>query len=372
MTTKKKNVRKADAESPPLPDDVIREILSFLPVKSLLRFTCVCKSWKLIISNPQFVKLHLRRSSANMADFTHIQLLSEVCNDFDDEDFESQGHLYYATPGFTLLGTCNGMISFIKWKYTLEYTPRTCWICFWNPTTKLWSRVSPPLSFHDKQHPSYKTFGFRYDGVNDTYKVVVAYAEEHQQSVVNVYDMGGSCWRRIQSFPDGVPNEVSVNHWTRPQEGVYVGDTLNWVFKLNTHLSAIVSLDLVTEKQSQMSLPYFSPSSKYLKLILGALKDSLCVLHNVDGRRFVIWHMKEFGAHESWIQLFNFDFKIHLINPFGFVLSENDEVLMMSREEVVLYNQRDDIFKVKSGLGWDMDFSYCSVQNYVESLVSPR
>src|ERR1044072_877739 len=47
-----------------LPDNLIVEALSWLPVKSLTRFRCVCKSWNaLITSNPTFIHLHLQRSA---------------------------------------------------------------------------------------------------------------------------------------------------------------------------------------------------------------------------------------------------------------------------------------------------------------------
>ncbi|KAL6133793.1 hypothetical protein ACLB2K_066026 [Fragaria x ananassa] len=40
-------------------EDVIAEILARLPVKSLKRFRCVCKSWRDLISHSYFVKEHL-------------------------------------------------------------------------------------------------------------------------------------------------------------------------------------------------------------------------------------------------------------------------------------------------------------------------
>ncbi|MCI34852.1 F-box/kelch-repeat protein, partial [Trifolium medium] len=52
--------------SPPLPTlpfELIVEILSKLPVKSLMQFQCVCKSWKSLISDPNFAKKHLRMST---------------------------------------------------------------------------------------------------------------------------------------------------------------------------------------------------------------------------------------------------------------------------------------------------------------------
>ncbi|CAM6083956.1 unnamed protein product [Calypogeia fissa] len=40
-----------------LPDDVIERILSWLPIRNLFTFRCVCKKWKNIVSNPSFLQL---------------------------------------------------------------------------------------------------------------------------------------------------------------------------------------------------------------------------------------------------------------------------------------------------------------------------
>ncbi|PNX63542.1 F-box/kelch-repeat protein, partial [Trifolium pratense] len=50
---------------PTLPFDLIPEILSRLPVKILLQFGCVCKSWKSLISDPKFAKKHLSHSTTH-------------------------------------------------------------------------------------------------------------------------------------------------------------------------------------------------------------------------------------------------------------------------------------------------------------------
>ena len=43
-----------------LPDDIVLNILSRLPVKSLLRFRCVCKTWVSSITTPNFISTHLK------------------------------------------------------------------------------------------------------------------------------------------------------------------------------------------------------------------------------------------------------------------------------------------------------------------------
>uniref|UniRef100_A0ACD5XDI7 Uncharacterized protein n=1 Tax=Avena sativa TaxID=4498 RepID=A0ACD5XDI7_AVESA len=56
--------RSAAGASTPLPppsSDVVFEILSWLPLRSLSRSRCVCKSWRALISNPAFVAAHRSR-----------------------------------------------------------------------------------------------------------------------------------------------------------------------------------------------------------------------------------------------------------------------------------------------------------------------
>ncbi|KAL5787349.1 hypothetical protein ACOSP7_004298 [Xanthoceras sorbifolium] len=43
-----------------LPEDMIIEILSILPVKSLIRFRCVSKSWYALVRSSSFISKHLK------------------------------------------------------------------------------------------------------------------------------------------------------------------------------------------------------------------------------------------------------------------------------------------------------------------------
>ncbi|XP_071713366.1 F-box protein At5g65850-like [Rutidosis leptorrhynchoides] len=55
-------VRKSEVS---FPIEIIQEIVSRLPVKSILQFRSVCKPWLSLISDPSFTKLHLTRSTVN-------------------------------------------------------------------------------------------------------------------------------------------------------------------------------------------------------------------------------------------------------------------------------------------------------------------
>ncbi|RDX75115.1 hypothetical protein CR513_45050, partial [Mucuna pruriens] len=77
-TTKRSElVSPISVESPSLSislDDMTREIFLELPMRSLLQFRSICKSWKTLISNAQFAKDHLHTSTAN-PNMAHLQLV---------------------------------------------------------------------------------------------------------------------------------------------------------------------------------------------------------------------------------------------------------------------------------------------------------
>ncbi|KAL6146542.1 hypothetical protein ACLB2K_057220 [Fragaria x ananassa] len=56
---------KKAAELSKFPKEIMVEVLSRLPPKSLMRFKCVCKSWQCLISNSNFAAKHLSASKRN-------------------------------------------------------------------------------------------------------------------------------------------------------------------------------------------------------------------------------------------------------------------------------------------------------------------
>ncbi|XP_039683334.1 F-box/kelch-repeat protein At5g15710 isoform X2 [Medicago truncatula] len=113
MNTQLPNLRRLRSQSnlPPsetLPDEVMAEILSRLPVRSLMQIKCVCKSWNTIISDPKFIKMHLNRSARN----PNFSVVSYETPSFDDDD-----HRFVPFPAGSLLD--NPHITFPKDPYYL-------------------------------------------------------------------------------------------------------------------------------------------------------------------------------------------------------------------------------------------------------------
>lgn len=108
-----------------LPDEIIADVLSRLPVKSLMRFRCVCKSWRTLISNPQFIKMHLNRVNQDVNGCCKRVLLSSLPlrsvdyearnNDVDDVsvvlDFLTRVPEYAAA--VEIAGSCNGLVCLV-------------------------------------------------------------------------------------------------------------------------------------------------------------------------------------------------------------------------------------------------------------------
>nr|AFK35561.1 unknown [Lotus japonicus] len=211
-----------------LPWEIQVEILSWLPVKTLMQFKCVCKSWKSLISNDKlFKKNHLHKSARNNHCLFTLQV-GEGCYHDEDED-----HCLVPCPvrrlvedpsslidedgccnlkgKYWLIDSCNGLVCFrYTWGYTwgYDYLQGRCRFRFWNPATRLWSKKSPTLIM-DRM-----LFGFGYDDSSDTYKVVGIAISLRGHWETAVYCMGDSCLREISSKPSLGLSPMTHWHWT--------------------------------------------------------------------------------------------------------------------------------------------------------------
>ncbi|KAI8556194.1 hypothetical protein RHMOL_Rhmol05G0233100 [Rhododendron molle] len=383
-------------DSPPLPDlppEIIAAVLSRLPVKSLLRLRCVCKSWRSLISNPKFVKTHLSLASAN-TDYSNHRLilnssypctdvkscsLSSILNEKSDSAVQLDCPFKGPNFGVKIWGCCDGLVCI--------GTGRE--VCIWNPSTGKYKGLP---DFVEMSYICYSWFGFGYDEGIDDYKVVGFFFGDHGsgfETKVKVYALRSDSWRRIEGYTHGIPEEAS---------GTFLNRALHWIHwpGYATSNDIIVSLDLVKETYGEFSAPEYRHGYFHL-LTLGVLNGCLCMLCNYYDDCFEVWVMKEYGMRDSWTKLVVIPYVSHPLNhphdstelyilengevledigspyngtPYSapLCLLENGEVLLVATTHLDRYNPKDGTF------------SYPVIHNcspcftaypYIESLVSP-
>ncbi|KAK1367158.1 F-box domain-containing protein [Heracleum sosnowskyi] len=159
--------------TPYLTEHLVSEILSRLPVKTLLQYRCVSKPWCSLIDSPRFAKTHLKRSIECQ---TNIGVVVRGCVsysvDFDSLDNGTANAVEIDEPLKTLLsdtgvvGTCNGLHCLFK---IVEAD-----MFLWNPATRKCKKLPrAPTDFRRPFEFNWSSLsGFGYDAVNDDYKVL--------------------------------------------------------------------------------------------------------------------------------------------------------------------------------------------------------
>ncbi|TKY53299.1 SWI/SNF-related matrix-associated actin-dependent regulator of chromatin [Spatholobus suberectus] len=140
--------------SPPvLPEELFVEILSWVPVKALMRFRCVSKWWNSLVFDPTFVKLHLQRTSKNtQVLLTFDNYESKYCAPCSIHGLleNPSSTIYGCHPfkhGYRLLGVCNGLVCLLD-SYRGNGFVGYC-VRFWNPATRVISEDSPHTQNND-------------------------------------------------------------------------------------------------------------------------------------------------------------------------------------------------------------------------------
>ncbi|KAF5441920.1 hypothetical protein F2P56_037130 [Juglans regia] len=278
-----------------LPENVIVEILLRLPVKSLVRFRCVSKRWRSLISDSRFAKSQFRRASERSQ-----RLLITSGSEIRSLDCEALFE-HSTTPSVlavpfqkrgryvSIIGSCNGLVC------VALYSHRDFYI--WNPSTGNYRKLPDPgisLRGHIYRH------GFGYDPSTDDYKLLVANFRKppSRESEGKVFSFKRNSWKRIlRGLEDPGRADDSA--------GILCNGSLHWHLRpypdpLSGHKIRV--FDLAEEKFHEMPMPsveLFGDCGYELVDTLRNLGECLCF--NVSMSGFMeIWGMLEYGVIESW------------------------------------------------------------------------
>ncbi|CAI9109039.1 OLC1v1008776C1 [Oldenlandia corymbosa var. corymbosa] len=157
-----------------LPQDIMVDIISRLPVKSLLRFKCVCKIWNSLISKPNFVLSASSRERVVVmcSPFTRsvsAGLAMATFYSVDDKLAITKvpsplGDFLVTYSNFACVGSYNGMVLF--------YANKS--FRMWNPSTGRCSLFGQLNGLTNRFRESHRIIsGLCFDKTSDDYKVLL-------------------------------------------------------------------------------------------------------------------------------------------------------------------------------------------------------
>ncbi|KMT04440.1 hypothetical protein BVRB_8g181140 [Beta vulgaris subsp. vulgaris] len=292
----------------PLPTELIAEILSNLPVKQLLQFLIVSKSWYNLIKSPNFIKLHLNQtlisdshrhlilsysslSSSELHD-RHFRF-SEINHPLKTHHHENERCRFrepFESSGIRLLGSCNGVVC-------ISDIGKNDVVLF-NPSTRTYRKLP---SSGDPDSNKFAVFGFGYDCSSDDYKVLKLIQccgpNNEVYNDAKVYSLRLNSWKRVNDFP---------YYLIYPDfHGAFVANSLHYIVSdvaYESRKKSIARFDLRTESYSILDCPEYDDDIRSWTFYLGNLGGCLCCAVNYDFHgRADLWVMKEYGNKDSWI-----------------------------------------------------------------------
>lgn len=357
-----------------LPEEVTGEVLRRLPVKPLLRFRCVSKSWRSLIDSKQFIRLHLHhslRSNSNRAILVDSSKLYYI----DLDSFKRVEIDVASIEPYSVVASCDGLVLL---------APKPGNISLWNPLTRKMSKLAeqPPLPDHFYLYEYVQAiFAFGYDSKHDDYKVVrvVQAADDKDNgrfsSKAAIYSLKSDSWKKAADFPYLLPRHTS--RW-----GVYLNGALHTVVKNGSKTEVIMAFDLGKEEHYELPMPPYGGGGRdggfaYVEVIGGFLAAV------VPGKKksSEIWLMKEYGVKKSWMKLLRFDPPISGrcgdLRPLAF--SRSGEEVLLSYDGICLnwYNLRKKSVTIACVSGLSASFNTTAnepvfdAEFCIGSLVSP-
>ena len=307
-----------------LPHDIVLNILARLPVKSVTRFRCVCKSWNSSITTPYFISTHLNNSKSNDDNdyVIHMPTWEDRCR---IATWEGRPLACMVAPSDTLVctvalgrtfdrisevripfdfdsefaqivGSCNGLLCVSnyrdgKYTYFLE-------IYLWNRSIRKFKRLPKIL------RTSPVTLRFVYHSENNDYEVVKISALALPLHEVEVYTLSSDSWKKVViSLTIGIFLWHQNYHLPAP----LVSGALHWMAQnRGVGSRVILSFDVNSETLRKLALPKYSTHASPL---IGLFKGKLALStweynYGNSDFRYCIWMMKEYGVVESWNKLF--------------------------------------------------------------------
>ncbi|KAL3630864.1 hypothetical protein CASFOL_023848 [Castilleja foliolosa] len=364
-----------------LPWDVTTEILSMLPVKSLMRFKCVSKSFHDLISNdPIFIKNHLyhhrRRQSSMKILVSECTVPGESASSCsissitpgDDTTHELELPFGDGSSDFSygcIHNSCDGL--FCIELFTCDD------VMIWNPSTRQLKTLPACQLPREKGSPCVGSvrYSLAHDSRSGRYKLLGMCGDLHRFRPC-LYSSEMEKWRYVDNLSfDHVRGYVRYSCDPKIVNGAF-----HWLASPNVPFrkaSVVVSLDVSNETYGTLELPQALKDSTKYGLNLCALKGKLCVLCvSKSEHRRDLWVMNEYGVTDSMTRMFSISC-VELPEDFYWPL------YMLEDDTFVIYRgglkggptsfYKDGRYLCDTSAGKSYEFTVSFV--YLESLIPP-
>ncbi|KAL0414713.1 UNVERIFIED_CONTAM: F-box protein DOR [Sesamum radiatum] len=178
-------------EAGDLPQEILIDIFSRLPLKSVGKCRCLAKLSREQLSTPQFIKSHLTRKT-HQENIIFITTFDAICSTSNIKDDTIWKELPGPGPGrwTDVVGTCDGLVLLVYKDYEKFLM---------NPITLQQVKVAnSPLALNRRE--SVSMHGFGYDSSSDDYKVVTL-SSCQRVTFVDVYSVKRGVWKRVGISP---------------------------------------------------------------------------------------------------------------------------------------------------------------------------
>ncbi|OMO53651.1 hypothetical protein CCACVL1_28472 [Corchorus capsularis] len=338
------------------PNEIYMGILVRLPVKSLIRFKVVCKSWKSTISSAYFIDRHSDGSATNPSK------LAIVLDEYSE--FESKCSIFFHTLDFS--ATCSGEIiimehpiknckaadplSWCRGFLLLRVECNTTKMLLWNPSTRECKEVpNPPIPYY--HYKSIFASALGYDFTIKTNKIVLICETPRgrHSNIFCVYNVKKNTWTSVieddenhkyQAYYERAPTTLvnGAPHWWVSYDGVSHDD--DCYFEIEYFDFSKNQFGVIPQPDDHDN-DYRAVETTELSNMEGFLCMGCFLLDNVT-----LWAMEVYGVKESWSKMMIFN---DIVSPICFAKTDNNVSLVQSLVRKYIVQERKDRYDIYNG-----------------------
>ncbi|XP_074377730.1 F-box/kelch-repeat protein At3g23880-like [Apium graveolens] len=259
-------------------EQIVFQILAWVPVIYLFRCKSVCKQWLSIISNPLFdqtrlINSHQRPSILAVAETSGDSRYGfcGISNSFKDSAILHLPTYLSGNQDYWSLSSCNGLVCFSDYKAIDIY--------LWNPSTRQCCNILSPPKIPSKK---WAFTGLYFDSICNDYKILRINVYHKYPVRVEIYSTNSGSWREIE-----VDDEVETSITSMINCGLVIKETLY----INGR-DELISFQLHNEMFKLVPLP-----SVKLRVVM----DRRSSIFDYEGRVGLILHCHDDETLSLWL-----------------------------------------------------------------------